>query len=126
MGPEAGDEFCYVTTTGRRTGKPHTIEIWYARSGGAMYVIAQAGERADWVRNLLADPSVVLRVGGDEWVARARPVHDEEERARAGRAVAARYQGWTEGSPLPAWLGAALPVALEPGAPPEDDETMRR
>ena len=26
----AGETYCYLTTTGRVTGKPHTIEIWFA------------------------------------------------------------------------------------------------
>jgi hypothetical protein len=32
----ADEEFCYLTTTGRVTGRPHEIEIWFALedSGG--------------------------------------------------------------------------------------------
>ena len=29
-GPVAADDYCYLTTTGRRSGRPHRIEIWYA------------------------------------------------------------------------------------------------
>ena len=37
------DDFCYLTTTGRTTGKPHRIEIWFAREGSTVYVLAGAG-----------------------------------------------------------------------------------
>ena len=29
----ADDDFCYLTTTGRVTGEPHEIEIWFAVDG---------------------------------------------------------------------------------------------
>lgn len=105
--------FCYLTTVGRRTGAPHTIEIWYAREGDVVYLISERGEASDWVRNLLVDPVVTVRIGEATWRARARPVRDGGEKERAGRVIAARYQGWVEGDVLPAWLARALPVALE-------------
>ena len=53
-----GDDYCYLTTTGRRSGRPHRIEIWYARSGETLYLLAGGGRPSDWVRNRLADPAV--------------------------------------------------------------------
>jgi deazaflavin-dependent oxidoreductase (nitroreductase family) len=59
----ADQEFCYLTTTGRRTGRPHEIEIWFVLLDGTVYLMAGGGDRADWVRNLRADPEVRLRMG---------------------------------------------------------------
>src|SRR5438093_2559695 len=50
--------FLYLTTTGRRTGLPREIEIWFTERGGYYYVIAEHRERADWVRNIQTDPRV--------------------------------------------------------------------
>jgi hypothetical protein len=36
----AGEDFCYLTTTGRVTGRPHTIEIWFALEGGTLYTLS--------------------------------------------------------------------------------------
>ena len=121
-------EFCYVTTVGRRTGRPHTVEIWYAREGDTVYVISERAERADWVRNAVAHPVVGVRLGNESWTATARLVSGAEEKERAGRLVAARYQGWLEGESLPTWLAGALPVALEPTArdAPDDGEGRDR
>jgi hypothetical protein len=33
MDDDASQAFCYLTTTGRVSGRPHTIEIWFARRG---------------------------------------------------------------------------------------------
>jgi len=43
-------QYVYLTTTGRRTGRPHTIEIWYAVQDGRIYLMAGGRDRADWVR----------------------------------------------------------------------------
>ena len=42
----ADEEFCYLTTTGRRTGRPHTIEIWFAVDRGVVYMMAGGRERS--------------------------------------------------------------------------------
>ena len=37
------NDYCYLTTTGRRTGRPHRIEIWYAADGYTLYAPAGRG-----------------------------------------------------------------------------------
>jgi deazaflavin-dependent oxidoreductase (nitroreductase family) len=106
--------FCYVTTTGRRTGEPHTIEIWFGFADGRLYVLSGGGDRSDWVRNLVANPRVRLRLGETTTEALARIVTDPEEEARARRLLAAKYQGWREGQSMGRWASTALPVAIEP------------
>ena len=63
MDDQAAQSFCYLTTTGRVSGRPHTIEIWFALDGRTLYLLSGAGDRSDWVRNLLRDPEVTVRVG---------------------------------------------------------------
>ena len=33
-------DYCYLTTKGRRSGSPHTIEIWFALHGDVVYLLA--------------------------------------------------------------------------------------
>jgi deazaflavin-dependent oxidoreductase (nitroreductase family) len=106
-------DFCYVTSKGRRTGRPHTIEIWFGASGRTMYLLSGGGDRSDWVRNLRAEPRATVRVGDRTWEATARAVTDPEEEAVARRLLAAKYQGWREGRPMSRWAATALPVALD-------------
>jgi deazaflavin-dependent oxidoreductase (nitroreductase family) len=109
----ADESFAYVTTTGRRTGRSHTIEIWFGVDGERVYLLSGGGERSDWVRNLQADPRVSLRIGDRQWSANARVVEDPAEEATARRLLASKYQGWREGRPLSRWAGTALPVAMD-------------
>lgn len=108
-------DFCYITTTGRRTGNPHRIEIWFAAEPGSrtIYVLAGGRERADFVRNAMADPAVTVRIGDTEGdaIARVLPPGTEED-AKARRLLLAKYQG--EGSDdLDSWGRSALPVAFD-------------
>ena len=107
------EDFGYVTTTGRRSGKPHQIEIWFGADGETIYLLSGGGDRSDWFKNLKADPSVTVRIGDGEWRGRARVVEDSDEDARARRLLAAKYQGWKEGKPMSGWATTALPVAID-------------
>jgi deazaflavin-dependent oxidoreductase (nitroreductase family) len=109
----ADSEYCYLTTTGRRTGEPHEIEIWFATAHGVVYMLSGRGDRADWVRNLRADNRVLLRIGDHTWRTAARTVVDPQEEATARRLLAAKYQGWTPGAALSEWATTALPVAVD-------------
>ncbi|MDQ3573837.1 MAG: nitroreductase family deazaflavin-dependent oxidoreductase [Actinomycetota bacterium] len=108
-----GDEdYCYLTTTGRVTGRPHRIEIWFALEGSAVYLLAGGGTRADWVSNLIAAPPVTLQLAGRRYSARARVVHDEDEERAARRLLYDKYRRGYQGS-LERWRDEALPVAVE-------------
>src|SRR5215216_5092787 len=92
------EEYAYLTTRGRRSGRPHTVELWFAPVGTSIWMIAGGGPSADWVANLLAAPAVTVRIGGRTFRGRARTeAGDVGEAALARRLLAARYQGWEEG-----------------------------
>ena len=105
------EEFCYVTTVGRRTGKPHTIEIWFAARAATLYILAGGGDRADFVRNIVADPSVVVKVGDHAYRGMGRIVTQPEEIALARELVPVKYAHREDG--LEEWAQTALPVAVD-------------
>jgi hypothetical protein len=59
-----GPMFLYLTTTGRNSGQ-REIEIWFTERGGRFYVIAEHRERANWVRNIPAQPQVSVSAYGN-------------------------------------------------------------
>jgi len=108
------EEYAYLTTRGRRTGRPHTIEIWFAAVGTTVWMISGGGTSSDWTANLLADPAVTVRIGSRTFSGRARTdAGDAGEAAVARRRLAARYQGWEEGHPLSSWATTGLAVAVD-------------
>ena len=110
----AAEEYAYLTTRGRRSGRPHTIEIWFALVGTSVWMVAGGGTSSDWVANLLADPAVTVRIGRRTFTGRARTEPgDGGDAAVARRLLAARYQGWEEGRPLSDWATSGLAVAVD-------------
>lgn len=109
----ADDDFCYLTTRGRVTGRAHEIEIWFALDSTTMFVLAGGGDRSDWVRNLQADPAVTVRLRDTTHDATARVVEaGTDEDAHARHLVFEKYQPRYSGS-LDSWRESALPVALD-------------
>ena len=108
----ADEEYCYLTTTGRVTGNPHTIEIWFAVHDDTLFLLSGGADEADWVRNLRADPVVTVRIAGEEYAARARLVADRAEDAAARRLLYEKYNpGY--GGDLANWRDNALPIAVD-------------
>jgi deazaflavin-dependent oxidoreductase (nitroreductase family) len=106
------DDYCYLTTTGRRTGRPHRIEIWYVAERDTLYLLSGGGRSSDWVQNLCADPRVLVELGGGERAGRARLVEARDETERARSLVFAKYSPRYDGD-LSGWRDSALPVAID-------------
>ncbi len=128
LGPElaralAGGLTCDITTTGRSSGRPRRIEIWYFVVDGTVYLSGTPGPR-DWYANLLADPRLTFHVkegATADLPALAVPITDPAERRRVMGAVM-RANSWFAAEPysLDDWVAGSPLVALElrpPGAP---------
>jgi deazaflavin-dependent oxidoreductase (nitroreductase family) len=109
----ADEDFCYLTTTGRVTGEPHEIEIWFALvpERRALYMLSGGGDRSDWVKNLRRDPELEVRIAGERLAGRAREAKDVEEDELARRLLVEKY----ESSPgrLQNWRRTAIPVVVD-------------
>jgi deazaflavin-dependent oxidoreductase (nitroreductase family) len=109
----AQEPYCYLTTTGRVSGQPRTIEIWFALVPPArLYLMAGGRERANWVRNLRRQPAVRVRLGPEEYEGRAHVVDDAQEQALARQLLFDKYSAGYGGD-LSSWRETALPVAID-------------
>jgi deazaflavin-dependent oxidoreductase (nitroreductase family) len=108
----AREQYCYLTTTGRRSGEPREIEIWFALDGTTLYLLSGGRDRSDWVRNLMSDSDVKVRIGESSFDGRGRIVTSAEEDARARRLVLEKYTASYSGD-LAEWGRSALPVAVD-------------
>lgn len=94
--------YLYLTTTGRRTGLPRQIEIWFVAHDGCWYLVSEHRERSDWVQNIAAHPAVQVQIGD-----RAAPVVaavgravDRDREPDLAAAVCSRMDakyGWSDG-----------------------------
>lgn len=109
----AGEDYCYLTTTGRVSGKPHEIEIWFGLRERTLYLLSGGGERSDWVKNLRAQPAVRVRIGRWHFEGTARLVTEADEDRLAREMLDGKYEQWQPGRPLSEWAQTALPVAVD-------------
>lgn len=109
----SGEDYCYLTTTGRVSGRVHEIEIWFGMRGKTLYLLSGGGAGSDWVKNLLKEPSVTVRIKEHIFTGIARVVRFDEEDRMARYMLAEKYQEWKEGRTLSDWARTALPVAID-------------
>ena len=117
----AAEDYCYVRTTGRVTGRPHEIEIWFAAQGaassadtasaGTIYILAGNRHASDWVKNGKREPLVTVRIADVTFDGRMRIVEAADEDALARRLLLAKYAPSNDG--LEGWGRTALPVAID-------------
>lgn len=87
-----------LTTTGRRSGHPHTVPLLYLREGNDLVVIASFGghdRHPAWYLNLQSEPRAVAQVDGERFTVTARDAAPEE-RARLWARAVAEYAGYAE------------------------------
>ena len=111
--PGAADEdYCYLTTKGRISGEPREIEIWFALENGTLYMLSGGQDRSNWVRNLLAEPAVTVRIDDVTRPGTARVVEDPGEDERARALLFEKYSD-RYGGDLGNWRRTALPIAVD-------------
>ncbi|MBI4201210.1 MAG: nitroreductase family deazaflavin-dependent oxidoreductase [Chloroflexi bacterium] len=62
-----------LITTGRKSGTPRVVELWYAYEKGYVYFLTSS---THWRRNLEAHPEAALQVKGRTFLGRYKPVTD--------------------------------------------------
>jgi deazaflavin-dependent oxidoreductase (nitroreductase family) len=92
----------YLTTTGRSSGLPREIEIWFVTANGRLYLLAEHFRGANWVLNIESEPRVLIRLGEQQRRASARIL----DQARDGAAwhlaqdLGRQKYGWGDGLPV--------------------------
>jgi deazaflavin-dependent oxidoreductase (nitroreductase family) len=108
----ATEQYCYLITIGRVSGRPRKIEIWFAIEDRTLYMLSGGRDRSDWVRNLKRTPEVSVEIGTVMFAGRARVVENESEDQRARRLVHDKYApGY--GGDLEDWRRGSLPIAVD-------------
>lgn len=107
------EEYCYLTTRGRVSGHPHEIEIWFGVMDGRLYLLSGGGYESDWMKNLMKDSHVSVRIAKQTFSGSARIVEDKKEELKARRLLAGKYEGWKQGEPLSEWAQTAVVVGIK-------------
>ncbi len=71
-----------LETTGRKSGQPRRTPVGRVIEGDTVWIVAEHGRRAAYVRNIQADPRVRIKIGRRWRTGTAHPAPDEDPRAR--------------------------------------------
>jgi deazaflavin-dependent oxidoreductase (nitroreductase family) len=112
LGQLADEDFCYLTTTGRTSGKVHTIEIWFALHKQTIYLLSGGGERSDWIKNARHSSDVQVRIQTTHFAGKARFITSTEEDALARQLVYDKYAP-RDSDDLTGWARTSFPLAID-------------
>jgi deazaflavin-dependent oxidoreductase (nitroreductase family) len=79
MGKTAWRMILLLTTTGRKTGNPHTVVVQYEKIDDKYYIGASRGKKCDWYRNILANPNVIIEIGDKKRYGIAEAITGEDQ-----------------------------------------------
>jgi deazaflavin-dependent oxidoreductase (nitroreductase family) len=98
----ADQRVLYLTTVGRNTGLRRQIEIWFVVCRKRVYLFAELGEAAGWVKNVRRNPHVAIGIGKHQIDATARVLDPAADRRLWDEvtAIAKRKYGWGDGLPV--------------------------
>ena len=71
-----------LTTVGRRTGLARTVELRMVYLDGKFYAASSNVQRKHWCRNMLKNPAVEVKAGGERFSCRSRQLADDQLRVR--------------------------------------------
>ena len=69
-----------LTTIGRKTGQPRTVELRFVYHKGSYYASSSKVEGKHWCQNMIKNPAVEITANGEKLACIARQVTDEKLR----------------------------------------------
>jgi deazaflavin-dependent oxidoreductase (nitroreductase family) len=82
--------YALLETKGRKTGKPRVTPVGDGLEGDSFWIVTEHGRQAGYVRNLIADPRVRLKLRSGWRTGTARVLEDDDPRERQ-RLLARRH-----------------------------------
>ena len=76
LGPLMGNVVLLLTTTGRKSHRPRVTPLQYEEIDGRVYLGSALGKKADWFRNIRANPRVEVRLKSRRFSGLAETVTD--------------------------------------------------
>jgi deazaflavin-dependent oxidoreductase (nitroreductase family) len=105
------EHFAFLTTIGRRSGKAHTVQVWFAFADGKIYM-SHEGEYTDWMRNITKNGRVRVRIGSSNYEGEARTVKQGTSREVGKNSLYEKYYGPAAKATIDDWFELSTIVEL--------------
>ena len=107
------EKLAYLTTIGRKTGRAHSVELWFASDDGKLY-LSHEGSFTDWMRNLSKNAQVRVRIGKLTFGAEAAIVKAGSSLAAGKRSLYEKYYGPASEATINDWFELSTIIELTP------------
>ena len=106
-------KFTHLTTIGRRTGKSHTVELWFAFKDGRVY-LSHEGRETDWMKNINKNREVSFEIGGKRLTGKGRYLQDGTSEAWTCKlALYEKYYGEATKAVIEDWFSLSKVLVIE-------------
>ena len=103
-----------LTTTGRKSGQPRRVTIWFACDDGKIYM-AGGAKVPHWSKNIQKNPAVEVEIGGVSFKGQGRVLQGKKQADRVRQLMFKKYLL----AKLSGYFGGyknAVPVEIVPSA----------
>jgi len=109
----ASEKHIHLTTEGRKTGRPHTVELWFAVDDGKVY-LSHEGKETDWMKNIKKNSQVSFEIGEKNFTGKARYVEDHTDESEIAKvALYTKYHGKAAREVIEDWFSLSRLLVIE-------------
>jgi len=105
------EKFAHLTTVGRKTGRPHSVEVWFSIAGQKIF-LSHEGDYTDWMRNLAKNKRARIRIGRSSLEADAAILGEGESKELGKRSLYEKYYGPAPKPTIDDWFELSTIVEL--------------
>ena len=109
----ASQKTLHLTTTGRRTGKRLTVEVWFAVGKDSLY-LSHEGAETDWMKNIKKNGTVTIEIGDRKFEGKAIYLRDGTDECWRGKvALYEKYYGKATREVIEDWFSLSKLIMVE-------------
>lgn len=105
-------KFIHLTTKGRKTGRPHSVELWFAASDGKVF-LSHEGKETDWMKNIKQKGEVSFEIGGENFTGKGHYIEEPDEAWLCKVALYEKYYGKATKEIIDDWFSLSTLIAIE-------------
>jgi deazaflavin-dependent oxidoreductase (nitroreductase family) len=68
----------HLTVTGRKSGRPISIPVWFVLEGGKLYLLPVSGSDTQWYKNVLQDARIRIEADGQQAEVKVAPITEAQ------------------------------------------------
>jgi deazaflavin-dependent oxidoreductase (nitroreductase family) len=107
----ADEKYIYLTTIGRKTGNPHTVELWFSIAKEKIY-LSHEGKHTDWMKNISKNNRVEFRIRNIRFKGRAQIFRDGEAFEIGKHALYIKYYGKASEDIIDDWFSESAVIEI--------------